>query len=752
MRSAWRAARRLSAALVLPLVFLAAQDVFAQGSAPTVTALEIISTPNADVNDDGIPETYGLAEEIKIQVTFSEAVVVTGAPRLRVDLTSRQEWAWYSTGSGSTKLTFIWAVRVSDLAPAGVAVLANTLELNLGTIVAQADSSINANLAHSGLAKDPAHKADGRLDTAPPGPQSARVDGRRVEVIFTEFLDTTSKPAGSAFTVTATPEGGTARSISGTGTAAVVGGTATVILAGSVAPGEALTLAYAKPASGPLRDAAENEVADFSGQETTNITPAGPAYTLVRNTAQSVDSGFILFSGTLAQGFTTGSQTDGYRLTSAEIYLKNVGSSPPSYSVKILHPTQAEIFTIGTLENPSTLVGGRNTFTAPGEGFHLSPSTEYFVIFEPASADFNWFDYEIDLAGSDDEDPGAAAGWSVGNEYWVRAFGGSWAVSAPYDAANNLHYSALISINGHEERSTTLVANTGQTGATASNDANFSNDHAQPFTTGSNSGGYRVTAVQVETAIGSPSMSTAPTYEVSIRSDSSGDPGDQPGHARKAGQFGPGGQHVHGLRAGHQAGHLRDVLPADGRERGGEPGRQGRTHVHERRGFGRGDGLEHREHLPAERERGHRLDQCHRRHQRGADRRARPWHRAEFHERKGGRDTAGGDLRREPGREHDARHGVRHHCHQARRHGTRHRRHRQRDDLRGQGDRDAGTAGGPGRDADAALHPAGRRRAGRRQQRLGGRLLRPADEQRQGGEAVCDGGGDHLDPAHRFGQ
>ena len=512
-----------------------ALDVVAQ-TAPSVTAVEITSTPAADANSDGTPETYGTDETIRVQLTFSAAVEVTvtpAKPRLRIDLTSSQEWAEYSSGSGTTALTFSLLVQPSDLAPAGIAVLQNTLQLNGGKIVAQADRSINANLAHAGLAKDPDHKVDGRLDTAAPNPQSATVFGRTLAVIFSEFLDTGSTPAGSAFTVTATPEGGMARSISGTGTAAVVGGTATVTLAGSVVPGEALTVAYAKPASGPLRDAAENEVANFSGQEATNITPQGPAYTLVRNTGQKVETGYVPFNGDVAQPFTTGSQTGGYRLTSAEIYLRNAGTSAVSYSVKILNATSGGApggTALGTLQNPAALAGGRNTFTAAGEGIQLAASTTYFVVFDAdgTGTNFNWFDYELDQASSDDEDPGAASGWSIGDAGYSRS-GTTWTLLGFHNQPAQQRYSALIAVHGHEARSKTLVANTGQSSAASSTNASFSNDHAQPFDTGSNSGGYRVTAVQIETAVGSPGNATAPTYEVSIRADSSGDPGTSEG-------------------------------------------------------------------------------------------------------------------------------------------------------------------------------------------------------------------------------
>ena len=102
---------------------------------------------------------------------------------------------------------------------------------------------------------------------------SAAVNGTALTVTFDKALDTGSRPAGSAFTVTAT-QGGTARTLAGTGTVRIAGAAVTVTLAGAVAAGETVTLAYAAPASNPLRNAAGYAVQNFTGQAVTNNTPA----------------------------------------------------------------------------------------------------------------------------------------------------------------------------------------------------------------------------------------------------------------------------------------------------------------------------------------------------------------------------------------------------------------------------------------------------------------------------------------------
>ena len=112
-------------------------------------------------------------------------------------------------------------------------------------------------------------------DTAAPAFASAAVDGTALTVTFNELLNWTASPAGSAFTVSATPSGGSARTIAGTGTVAISGKTAAVTLASAVAAGETVTVAYTKPASGDVvEDPAGNDLATFSGESVTNNTAA----------------------------------------------------------------------------------------------------------------------------------------------------------------------------------------------------------------------------------------------------------------------------------------------------------------------------------------------------------------------------------------------------------------------------------------------------------------------------------------------
>ena len=76
------------------------------------------------------------------------------------------------------------------------------------------------------------------------------------------------------------------------------------------------------------------------------------------------------------------------------------------------------------------------------------------------------------------------------------------------------------------QTSVKLVGNTGLTNLSASR-GNI--DSAQSFTTGTNTAGYLLTRVDIRMLGGT---GTAPTYTVSIRSDSSGEPGASLGTLR----------------------------------------------------------------------------------------------------------------------------------------------------------------------------------------------------------------------------
>jgi len=134
--------------------------------APVVTGVAIVS-------DAGPDQTYALGQRIRVWLTFDQAVHVAGAPRLRIalrgptpDAGGGERWAPYESGSGSTVLAFAYQVAAADRSTLGVAVLADTLEANGGTIRSVA-GNVDAVPAHAGLGQDAKHRVDGSLAAAP---------------------------------------------------------------------------------------------------------------------------------------------------------------------------------------------------------------------------------------------------------------------------------------------------------------------------------------------------------------------------------------------------------------------------------------------------------------------------------------------------------------------------------------------------------------------------------------------------------
>ena len=112
-------------------------------------------------SDPATGDTYTLGETIRVTLTFSAAVNVTGTPRLKIKMGANwgENWATYRSGSGGSRLVFDYRVAEPDTSPQGIAVLARTLQLNGGTI-RSVNTQTDAHLWHPGLDHDPNHKVD----------------------------------------------------------------------------------------------------------------------------------------------------------------------------------------------------------------------------------------------------------------------------------------------------------------------------------------------------------------------------------------------------------------------------------------------------------------------------------------------------------------------------------------------------------------------------------------------------------------
>ena len=159
---------------------------------------------------------------------------------------------------------------------------------------------------------------------ATPEFKRATVDGVTMTVTFTTQLDDASEPAGSAFTVNVA---GSPVSVTNV---AVSGQTATLTLAQAVSFGQAVTVSYAKPSTGPLQNPAGTAAPDFSSETVFNHTLPAPCDALwcAVLTVGFYDNGFFQYLGWIDtygdlsdKEFTYDGQTYGI----GEVYTANPG-------------------------------------------------------------------------------------------------------------------------------------------------------------------------------------------------------------------------------------------------------------------------------------------------------------------------------------------------------------------------------------------------------------------------------------------
>ena len=198
--------RRIAAFLVL---FLGALAVSLAGGNSLIAADSPSASAVAVTSDAGGDDTYALGEIIRVTLTFSEAVDVTGTPQITIDM-DPAEWgekqAAYESGSGNNSLVFAHTVVEPNISTQGIAVLANSLALNGGSITS-VSSQADASLAHSGLSHDSSHKVDWKQSPPAPSVSSVAITSRpaagdtyrkdeiiRVAVSFTQAVAVTGAP------------------------------------------------------------------------------------------------------------------------------------------------------------------------------------------------------------------------------------------------------------------------------------------------------------------------------------------------------------------------------------------------------------------------------------------------------------------------------------------------------------------------------------------------------------------------------
>ena len=205
----------------------------------------------------GEAKTYRIGDTVGIAVTFTEAVDVTGAPTLALEIGAAARKAAYVRGSGSAVLNFEYPIVLGEEDTDGIAVEANGLAVPAGGSILDTADREAAILRH-GRYHFPDRGVDGVRPT--PTPDPAVSAGPGVSIAWTEPLDATAVPAGAGgFTVNVP---GAANPVV---TAVTISGSVVnLALNAPIALGTTGVTVDYTPTATPIRDAAGNAAEAFA--------------------------------------------------------------------------------------------------------------------------------------------------------------------------------------------------------------------------------------------------------------------------------------------------------------------------------------------------------------------------------------------------------------------------------------------------------------------------------------------------------
>ncbi|MFA7309150.1 MAG: hypothetical protein WC045_03780 [Patescibacteria group bacterium] len=104
--------------------------------------------------------SYGIGTQVPVLIAFNKVVVVTGSPLIALETGVVDQSALYSSGSGTSQLTFIYTVQTNDSTTDLDYIATSSLSLNGGTIKDQVGNNAVLTLATPGAAGSLANNKD----------------------------------------------------------------------------------------------------------------------------------------------------------------------------------------------------------------------------------------------------------------------------------------------------------------------------------------------------------------------------------------------------------------------------------------------------------------------------------------------------------------------------------------------------------------------------------------------------------------
>ena len=418
-----------------------------------ISGIEITSDPSV-ATPAGY---YGPGEEVDFTVSFSQAVTVSGTPRLRFIAGDQgRQNAAYASGSGSAELVFTWTVPAdvpgegaaieipSNVGTDGALLTDGGLLLNGGSI--RDSSARDVNIRHGQYTTDSAADTTGPVLVA--GAEGATVDGTKLVLTFerkagvAEHLDGSSVPAASDFPVLVQSA---ARSVSDV---AVDGATVTLTLSEPVGHTQTVTVRYT-PGANPIKDLWSNHASRFSSRAVRNDSPepelsvavltvdegAGTAeFTVSLDvvSGESVTVGYATSNGTAEAGsdYTakSGTLTIAAGQTSKDIEVAltddSISEADEDFTLTLSNASNASI-DVGTATATITDNEGTPTLTIADARATEGNAVEFTVSLDPASSSDVTVEYAATdgTATADSSDPDGA-------DYTAPASGTQLTISA----------------------------------------------------------------------------------------------------------------------------------------------------------------------------------------------------------------------------------------------------------------------------------------------------------------------------------
>ena len=315
-----------------------------------------------------------LGSTVSLQVNFSEAVTVTtagGTPTLTVETGATDRAVSYSSGSGTTSLTFTYTVQAGDVSSDLDYISTGALVLNGGTIRDATSNNAILTLPTPGATNSLGINKAIVIDGVVPAYVSSAVNaaGTKVILTFSETLNATTA-AVNTFGVTVA---GTSTTIS---SVAVSGSTIELTMASRIGSGQLVNFTYTDPTNADDANAIQDSLGnDATTRSSTAVTNGSTVFILAIPTNLSLTASAIK---SIAVTWTAVANASSYTLTLYD----SLGTTVRATKTGITTPTSYTFttsdfsFVDGTAYQVSvTAIGNALTYFDSAESTKVSVTT-----------------------------------------------------------------------------------------------------------------------------------------------------------------------------------------------------------------------------------------------------------------------------------------------------------------------------------------------------------------------------------------